>query len=187
MLFPGNLIKGGKLTTAYRHLVIQLHQSLSIAPDYIDSCVMPLQTEELNLCNSGPDMFGREQRMTAYAFEHWQAMQAAALEDNIELLLVSAFRSAEYQCEIIRNKLLQGQNLDDILKVNAAPGFSEHHTGRALDLSTTNTEPLSEEFEHTEAFHWLEHHAKDFDFHMSFPRDNPFGIIYEPWHWACKR
>ena len=23
----------------------------------------------------------------------------------------------------------------------------------------------------------------DFDFVMSYPRDNPHGITYEPWHW----
>ena len=26
--------------------------------------------------------------------------------------------------------------------------------------------------------------AGDFGFSMTYPRDNPWGISYEPWHWA---
>jgi D-alanyl-D-alanine carboxypeptidase len=165
---------------------MELHSSLSIPADYIESCPMPLQIEETNLCNSGCDIFGREQRMTPYTFKCWEAMQMAALNDGIELLLVSAFRSLDYQCELFRKKLLTGLPLEEILKVNAAPGFSEHHTGCALDLTTADVEPLTEDFESTGAFHWLQDHASDYNFYLSFPRENPFGIIYEPWHWACR-
>ena len=47
------------------------------------------------------------------------------------LLIVSGFRSIEYQASLIRKKLNAGQSVSEILQVNAAPGFSEHHTGRA--------------------------------------------------------
>lgn len=147
---------------------------------------MPLQDEEVDLCSSGCDIFGREQRMTPHTFKCWEAMQYAAGEDGIKLLLISAFRSMDYQCDLFRKKLSDGQLLDDILKVNAAPGFSEHHTGCALDLSTVNVEPLSEDFENTGAFHWLQGSASDYNFYLSFPRDNNLGVIYEPWHWACR-
>ena len=66
------------------------------------------------------------------------------------------------------------------------PGFSEHHTGRALDLSTPGSEPLSEAFDQTAAFDWLNTHARRFEFSMSYPRNNTTGINYEPWHWACR-
>ena len=29
--------------------------------------------------------------------------------------------------------------------------------------------------------------AGAFGFSMTYPRDNPWGIIYEPWHWSLKR
>jgi D-alanyl-D-alanine carboxypeptidase len=76
--------------------------------------------------------------------------------------------------------------LDDILAVNTAPGFSEHHSGRALDLSTPGEAAAEESFESTSAFAWLCAHAARFGFVLSYPRDNPHGIVYEPWHWCLK-
>ncbi len=105
---------------------------------------------------------------------------------EIELLLVSAFRSVDYQRSIFDRKLAQGVPLDDILRVNAAPGYSEHHTGRAVDIATRGCPPLTEAFETTDAFEWLTRNAGRFGFEMSYPRDNPYGIAYEPWHWAMR-
>ena len=89
-----------------------------------------------------------------------------------------------YQCELIERKLAAGRSIDDILRVNAPPGYSEHHTGRALDLTTPGIEPLTMAFETTAAFSWLSRHAETFEFMLSYPRDNDAGIDYEPWHWA---
>ena len=43
--------------------------------------------------------------------------------------------------------------------------------------------PAEESFERTAAFDWLRTHAGAHGFTMSYPRDNPHGIVYEPWHW----
>jgi len=43
--------------------------------------------------------------------------------------------------------------------------------------------PLEEEFEKSVAFQWLSVNAKDFGFRLSYPKENRFGIAYEPWHW----
>jgi D-alanyl-D-alanine carboxypeptidase len=75
--------------------------------------------------------------------------------------------------------------MNQILEISALPGFSEHHTGRAVDLGQTGTPPLTEEFEHTNAFNWLQSHAKEFSFSMSYPKGNQHGIAFEPWHWLC--
>jgi D-alanyl-D-alanine carboxypeptidase len=101
-------------------------------------------------------------------------------------LLVSGFRSVDYQAGLIRTKLDRGQAIEAILQVNAAPGFSEHHTGQAVDIATPGSRPLTEEFEDTPAFEWLTREADRFGFSMSYPRNNPFGLIYEPWHWSIK-
>jgi D-alanyl-D-alanine carboxypeptidase len=68
--------------------------------------------------------------------------------------------------------------------VNAIPGFSEHHTGRALDLHAGDGKPLETTFENHPAFAWLCDNAAEFNFHLSYPRNNPSGIDYEPWHWC---
>jgi len=89
-----------------------------------------------------------------------------------------------YQASLIRRKLEAGQSVSEILNVNAAPGYSEHHTGRAIDIAVPDAEPLTEEFESSKAFAWLEKNAASFGFSMSYPRENRQGFVYEPWHWA---
>ena len=100
------------------------------------------------------------------------------------MLIVSGFRDFEYQASLIRRKLEAGHEIDDILKVNAAPGFSQHHTGCAVDIATPGSRPLTEEFENSEAFDWLGRRSAEFGFSLSFAKYNAFGFIYEPWHWA---
>lgn len=160
--------------------------ALGVTKTHLNACKLPESEEPMNLVQAEDDMFARVQYMTANTLQAWQLMRETAAQENVVLLLVSAFRSIDYQCELIKGKLTAGQDLDNILNVNAIPGFSEHHTGRALDISTPNCEPLSTDFETTDAFHWLLEHAGHFAFVMSFPKDNDSGIIYEPWHWALQ-
>ncbi len=160
---------------------------LGISHELVTSCRLPLQEEAATLVTAGLDVFDREQFVTPATLRCWQEMSTAAGKDGIDLLIVSAYRSVEYQCQLIRNKLKRGQSIEDIIRVSAIPGFSEHHTGRAIDITTGNCNPLEEIFDKTSAFSWLELNASKFDFVMSYPRDNPFNIDYEPWHWACLR
>jgi D-alanyl-D-alanine carboxypeptidase len=97
---------------------------------------------------------------------------------------VSGFRSVRYQADLIRKKLAAGQDIATILKVNAAPGFSEHHTGKAVDVATPGTRPLSEEFDASAAFDWLRRNARRYGFAMPYGRGNVYGFAYEPWHWS---
>jgi len=173
-------------TVRYRRRISALLGDLGIPPDYADHCGLPLQQEAVELCSIGPDIHNREQRLTPEAAAAWQAMRNAAAAEAVELQVVSAFRSVAYQADILRRKLEEGQRLDEILRVSAAPGYSEHHSGRALDLTTPGYPALEPAFEQSEAFAWLAAHARRFGFSLSYPRDNPFGIAYEPWHWAWR-
>lgn len=159
-------------------------QDLGITPEMLHACALPAYPEADQLVAVGPDMFGRPQQMTQPTFDAWQTMLKAANLVGIELQLVSAYRSVQYQCEVIARKLSAGRSISEILTVNAPPGHSEHHTGRALDLSTPGCEPLSETFEYTPAFRWLSTNASRHGFSLSYPRANPSGIAFEPWHWA---
>jgi len=162
----------------------ELHTELGIPGDYGRDGVKPLFDEAVDLVDVEPNPEGRMQRLTFATAASWREMQAAARDDGVALLLISGFRSIEYQAGLIRRKLDAGQSLSEILNVNAAPGFSEHHTGRAIDLAVPDAEPLTEEFESSTAFAWLEQNAANFGFSMSYPRENRQGFVYEPWHWA---
>jgi len=164
----------------------ELHTELGIPASYGLDTGLPVYEEPGELVEIGPNLVGRMQRLTAAAAQQWRARATAAAEDGIELLIVSGFRSIEYQAALIRNKIESGQVIDDILTVNTAPGYSEHHTGQAVDIATPGSRPLTEEFEASAAFQWLQQRAQEFGFSMSYPRDNPWGISYEPWHWSIK-
>ena len=98
----------------------------------------------------------------------WKKMKSAARAEGIRLYIVSAFRSFKRQSEIIEEKRLKGVSEEDIFKVNASPGFSEHHTGMAVDINTTGFPPLEEDFENSDAFQWLLLNAGDFGFRLSY-------------------
>lgn len=140
------------------------------------------EAETLTIAEIGED--GREHRLTPAAAAAWHELKAGAAAAGQAIYIVSAFRSVERQIEIVRAKLESGQTIEDILTVSAFPGFSEHHTGCALDVGTPGVKPLELEFESSSAFEWLMEHAGRFGFRLSYPRDNPHGYQYEPWHWC---
>ena len=145
---------------------------------------MPLQREATDLVSVRSDIYGREQRLASEAAVRWQSMSRAAEGQGVSLLLVSAFRSVEYQRGIWERKLAMGESVQQILSVSAPPGYSEHHTGRAVDVTVEGCAPVSEEFERTPAFEWVMKHARAFGFTMTYARHNQYGVSYEPWHWA---
>jgi zinc D-Ala-D-Ala carboxypeptidase len=125
-------------------------------------------------------------KMRRVAAASYQKMVSAAAADSIHLFPISAFRSVADQNDLFfRVKEERNQGVSKRAEVSAPPGHSEHHTGYAIDIGdaaqpSTN---LSQSFEDTDAFRWLSEHAAQYSFEMSFPRDNPQGVSYEPWHW----
>lgn len=168
----------------YQQRIAQLHDELELPEHYGASRCLPLQPEAGQLKSIGEDLEGRDRQLRPDAADAWAGLSGAAAADGIALQLVSAFRSVDYQADIIRYKRNRGDSLEEILNVSALPGFSEHHTGRVVDVSTPGFEPLEEEFEQSPAFDWLQDHAAEHGFSLSYPRGNRHGIAYEPWHWA---
>jgi zinc D-Ala-D-Ala carboxypeptidase len=120
------------------------------------------------------------------AAHRWDQLKRAAARDGVGLVLVSGFRSVDRQRELIEAKLKKGHELKKILQILAAPGYSQHHTGLALDIGIGTNIDVTEAFEHTDAFAWLSSHAGEYGFMMPYPRGNQYGFVYEPWHWALE-
>ena len=165
----------------------KLHASLGIPAEYYKNTKLAYFSAPTALISIGADVFGRPQRLEQTAATAWFAMREHAESDGIALQVVSAYRSAEYQAEVIQRSLDKGDQIELILQRIAAPGFSEHQSGRALDLTTPGYEAVEEEFEESNAFTWLTQYARQHGFEMSFPRNNPYGVIYEPWHWCYQK
>ncbi len=141
-----------------------------------------LEAKELEIAEIGSE--GQQHLLEPMAAEAWGLLKKSASEAGVSLFVVSAFRSIERQSEIVKRKFAAGESISQILAVLAPPCFSEHHTGRAVDIGTPSCQPLEVEFKGTEAFRWLQQHAGRFGFLMSYPDGNDSGYQYEPWHWC---
>ncbi len=165
-----------------------LHRELGIPRDYAATRHLPRQEEadEIDLIEVGTNEDGRPIRLVRPAADAWLRMSRAAAHDDIELVPISGFRSIARQTVIIREKIAAGQPIDAILRYVAAPGYSEHHTGRALDIGSPENISLEEAFEQTPAYQWLAQRAGEFGYTLTYPRNNPYAIGYEPWHWCWR-
>lgn len=119
------------------------------------------------------------------ALDQYRALIKAARRDGVVLVPISGFRSERYQQELYDRQLGKLGSVESATTINAPPGYSEHHTGYAIDFGDgtkleTNTK-LS--FEQTPAFTWLKAHGAKYGFQMSFAKENPDRVSYEPWHW----
>ncbi len=125
-------------------------------------------------------------RLRKSAAQAYQSMNADAQAAGITLVPLSAFRSVQEQEEVFFGvKQERVQTVRERAGVSAPPGYSEHHTGYALDIGdgAASGSHLSTDFENTEAFKWLEANAPKYSFELSFPKNNTQGVNYEPWHW----
>ncbi|MEG1481092.1 MAG: M15 family metallopeptidase [Clostridium sp.] len=107
-----------------------------------------------------------------------------AKRDGITLLGASGYRSNSIQKNLFNNNI-KALGLEEALKYSAAPGTSEHETGLALDIVSTEHKDLTEKFENTRAFKWLKDNSYKYGFILRYPKDKVSitKYSYEPWHY----
>jgi zinc D-Ala-D-Ala carboxypeptidase len=164
----------------------EIWKELGITSKYLEANKVPAQTEtrELVYVDTAPQ--GRDIFLVPAAADEWFKMKSAANRDGITLILSHGFRSIAFQSRLIQNRLKKGESLESILTRVAIPGFSEHHTGCAIDVGSVDCFPPTQELAKTKTYEWLVRHAGEFRFYLSYPERNPFGIIFEPWHWCYR-
>lgn len=167
--------------------ILRMCDELGVPENYGVTHRMPLIQEGSGMTMTVRDIFEREQRLIPEAADAFKRMREAALTSNVEIRLVSGFRAVAYQANLFRRKLDQGHSMKEILQVSAPPGYSEHHSGRAIDVTTRGVKPLEEDFARTEAYKWMLGNARVFGFRESYPRHNRHRIAWEPWHWYFTR
>ncbi len=125
-------------------------------------------------------------KLRTKAANNFLQMQRDARASGIILTPISGFRTVkEQEYLFFEIKRQRNQDTRKRAEVSAPPRYSEHHTGYAIDIGDAKVPAtnLSENFEQTSAFRWLENNAAKYSFELSFPRNNIQGISYEPWHW----
>jgi len=178
------LLTYNKTTTAWQNYWLEYVNNYNQPFNPPINNKLPLFSESCRLVHTEDDMFQRPALLHPACHKAWTKMKHMASSYNIDLQIISAYRSLNYQKQLIENKLSKGMALNDILKVNTLPGYSEHHTGCAIDIGTPQAAVLEPEFEQSAAFEWLCDNAGHFGFYMSYPKSNTTGICYEPWHWC---
>ncbi|WP_242031903.1 D-alanyl-D-alanine carboxypeptidase family protein [Microcoleus sp. FACHB-672] len=129
---------------------------------------------------------GNGEKLRQNAAAKFKEMVAAAGKKNIRLIPLSGFRSIQEQRSVFYDTAAaRGQSPEERAKVSAPPGYSEHHTGYAIDIGDASHPELnfSPDLENTPAFRWMLANAETYGFELSFPRNNSQGVTYEPWHW----
>lgn len=152
----------------------------------VDNLLGHLPYQEASATELKPITANGQIKLRAAAAEKFKAMSAAAAREGVILVPISGFRSVADQKHLFFDvKAQRGQVTTKRAEVSAPPGYSEHHTGYAVDIGDGKTPAtnLSPSFENTSAFKWLEKNAAYYSFEISFPEGNPQGVNYEPWHW----
>ena len=127
---------------------------------------------------------GSNPYMRAEAASALETMFNAAGAEGVYLVLGSGYRSQSTQSSIYYSYVARdGQAAADTY--SARPGYSEHQTGLAADISDySGTYYLSQSFENTAEAQWLYSNSYKYGFIMRYPRGKEYitGYMYEPWH-----
>ena len=122
----------------------------------------------------------RAQFLHGKVMPFFERMVEAALEDDINLWVVSAFRSFDRQTELkAAYSVTYGAGANAF---SADQGFSEHQLGTTVDFTTNDLGGGLDGFGNTPAYEWLLDNAHKYGFVLSYPEGNAY-YVYEPWHW----
>lgn len=125
--------------------------------------------------------------------EPLQNMLKAASDEGYSLYVCSAYRSVDRQKELFNESMIDYVNQGktyyeaaiETAKSIAWPGESEHATGLAMDIVSSDYAGLDEKQGETDDQKWLMEHCYEYGFILRYPKDKleDTGIIYEPWHY----
>jgi len=135
--------------------------------------------------SSHPGVAANEKQVSKTIDEPLTQLFGAAQKDGHSLMVGSAYRSADYQ-EQIFNTYVSRVGYEQADRYSAHPGFSEHQTGLAVDISTTSQQCyLSECFIGTADGQWLAENAYKYGFTLRYPKGKEAitGYNFEPWHY----
>ena len=146
-------------------------------------------TDRIELVTASNEIEGdeREFQVEKEALEHFNALRDELLEEGIDIELDSTYRSVERQKEIW-DEFEKDQGVEYCRKYVAVPGYSEHHTGLAIDVCLVkdgeviddNDDMIAEEEIFSKVHELLAKHG--FILRYLKGMEPVTGYAYEPWH-----
>lgn len=125
-------------------------------------------------------------RLTPITLDAMNAMTTAFYNEtkSDDMMIVSGYRNVQSQRDIYNDRVAsQGEEMAALYV--ATPGYSEHHTGLAMDLSFYTDDGASVSIEEYEHGAWIDEHCAEYGFVLRYPSDkiDITKIGYEFWHY----
>ncbi len=145
-----------------------VNKTYYLSKDFIPDNLVLVDLPKINRVN-------QQMLIEQNTLENYHKLYEELVNQGLELVIFSAYRSYNYQIGIFQN----AKNKSYV----ALPGHSEHQTGFALDVSRLDI-GLTEYFENTYEFEYLINNAHKYGFILRYPKgkENITGYSYEPWH-----
>ncbi len=148
---------------------------------------LPQGWEEALQITEVKNSLGSDVKVEKKAYEAYQKLKEDLEKEGVKVDLDSAYRSVAEQQKIM-DDFTKEKGADYAKKTVATPGYSEHHTGLALDLYLNidgkDVYENDEMIRHPEV--WEKIHAKlaDYGFILRYLEgaEHITGYGYEPWH-----
>lgn len=115
-------------------------------------------------------------------YEAFLKMKDDMRKEDLNIRIISAYRSYQYQ-EKLYNNYLKSESQKVVDTYSARAGYSEHHTGLAIDVDNEKLD--YNKFYLTKEFNWMTENAYKYGFILRYPKDKETitGYAYEPWHY----
>ncbi len=171
----------------------------------IDPNSVGLKTPYVGLSFGDPNLVPLRQKVTPLQGQpYWLPVQYLPRKVNDQFRLMSeqmhkdigrrvfvesGFRNSAFQLYLFLSSMRRhNYSVRETVRFVALPGYSEHGwpARQAIDLLTQegfNVDTPPDRYERSPEFQWLTKNARRFGFVLSYPRNSPTGISYEPWHW----
>lgn len=127
------------------------------------------------------------------AYPDLQQMMDDARREGLSPIICSSFRTQEKQQTLfnkeVYNQIANGYSQEkaeiEASKWVAVPGTSEHQTGLAVDIVSSNYQILDKQQEETAEQKWLMQNSYKYGFILRYlsEKSEITGIGYEPWHY----
>lgn len=113
--------------------------------------------------------------------EAYKKMRDDARLAGYRIRVVSGYRSVEYQKNLY-NSYLATDTKENVDRYSARPGYSEHHTGMAMDIF--GSRDGLREFENTPEYEWVRDNCYKYGFIIRYLKEaeDITGYDAEPWH-----
>ncbi len=163
-----------KLSRTDKQLLAKYSSVYFLNENFIPAGLSPVDSAFL----ARPD---KQEYFIGTAARHLHDLLLAASSTGVDLEVLSAYRSFETQAALKEGyKVTYGAGSANAF--SADQGYSEHQLGSTIDFTMPQLKGKLVGFDKTPGFAWLNEHAHEFGFILSYPKGNGH-FIFEPWHW----